>query len=125
MRAFPSSLCFMLTIYSQVPRMSIYPDLLMLENQPFVSILNNKYVDTLRALMLEWAGYDTKILEFVSSEHTAKNVMIAAVKRRQLVDEDKKKENKNNRVTIVKKITDIMQLFGITNHRLKDLLFEK
>jgi len=74
--------------------------------------------DTLRALLLEWAGYDTKIMEFVSSEHTAKNVMIAAVKRRQWMEDDQKK------TVIEKKIIDLMQLFGITHHRLKDLLFQ-
>jgi len=36
--------------------------------------------DALRALLLEWAGYRTKVFEFVSTEHTAKNLMIAAVK---------------------------------------------
>ena len=37
--------------------------------------------DALRAALLEWAGYDTRVFEFVSTEHTAKNLMIAAVKR--------------------------------------------
>ena len=37
--------------------------------------------DALRALLLEWAGYDTKVFEFISTDHTAKNVMIAATKR--------------------------------------------
>jgi SAM-dependent methyltransferase len=36
--------------------------------------------DALRALLLEWAGYRTKVFEFVSTEHTAKNLMIAAEK---------------------------------------------
>ena len=36
--------------------------------------------DGLRALVLEWAGYRTKVVEFVSSEHTGKNVMIAGVR---------------------------------------------
>ncbi len=38
--------------------------------------------DALRAALLEWAGYDTKVFEFISTEHTAKNLMIAAVKAR-------------------------------------------
>jgi SAM-dependent methyltransferase len=37
--------------------------------------------DALRALLLEWSGYDTRVFEFVSTEHTAKNLMIAAVRR--------------------------------------------
>jgi SAM-dependent methyltransferase len=36
--------------------------------------------DAMRALLLEWAGYRTKVFEFVSTEHTAKNLMIAAHK---------------------------------------------
>ena len=34
--------------------------------------------DALRAQLLEWAGYRTKVFEFISTEHTAKNLMIAA-----------------------------------------------
>lgn len=36
--------------------------------------------DALRALLLEWAGYRTKVFEFISTEHTAKNLMISAIK---------------------------------------------
>lgn len=36
--------------------------------------------DALRALLLEWSGYRTRVIEFISTEHTAKNLMITAVK---------------------------------------------
>ena len=36
--------------------------------------------DTLRAQLLELAGYRTQLVEFVPLEHTAKNVLIRAVK---------------------------------------------
>jgi hypothetical protein len=36
--------------------------------------------DALRAQLLEWAGYRTRVIEFISTEHTAKNLMITAVK---------------------------------------------
>lgn len=36
--------------------------------------------DALRAQLLEWAGYRTKVFEFISTEHTPKNLMIAAIK---------------------------------------------
>lgn len=36
--------------------------------------------DALRAQLLEWAGYETRVFEFISTEHTAKNLMITAVK---------------------------------------------
>ena len=38
--------------------------------------------DSLRALLLEAQGYDTQVFEFVALEHTRKNKMILAVKRR-------------------------------------------
>ena len=38
--------------------------------------------DALRALLLEWAGYKTRVIEFISTEHTAKNIMITAVRGR-------------------------------------------
>ena len=44
--------------------------------------------DGLRAQMLESAGYDTQILEFIDMEHTPKNLLIRAVKN------PKKKENR-------------------------------
>ncbi|MBM3872850.1 MAG: SAM-dependent methyltransferase [Verrucomicrobia bacterium] len=48
--------------------------------------------DALRALLLEWAGYRTKVFEFISTEHTPKNVMIAAIRTRPAGDEDRRRE---------------------------------
>jgi len=39
--------------------------------------------DSLRALLLEAAGYDAQVFEFISLEHTQKNKMILAVRRAQ------------------------------------------
>jgi hypothetical protein len=36
--------------------------------------------DALRAQLLEWAGYRTQVFEFISTEHTAKNLMIVGVR---------------------------------------------
>ena len=38
--------------------------------------------DGLRAMMLEICGYDTKVFEFISTEHTSKNTMITGVKNK-------------------------------------------
>ena len=38
--------------------------------------------DGLRAEMLEESGYKTQILEFIDMEHTPKNILIRAVKRK-------------------------------------------
>jgi hypothetical protein len=43
--------------------------------------------DALRAQLLEWAGYRTRVFEFISTEHTAKNTMITAVKSHEPGDE--------------------------------------
>jgi hypothetical protein len=37
--------------------------------------------DALRAALLEAAGYEARVLEFISPEHTSKNLMISAVRR--------------------------------------------
>jgi hypothetical protein len=39
--------------------------------------------DALRAQLLEWAGFRTKVFEFISTEHTAKNLMIAGIRVRE------------------------------------------
>jgi len=42
--------------------------------------LGDILTDTFRALMLRIMGYQTEVVQFVSSEHTAKNIMIRAVR---------------------------------------------
>jgi SAM-dependent methyltransferase len=44
--------------------------------------------DALRAALLEWAGYDTQVMEFIAPEHTSKNLLITAVKRTARCDRD-------------------------------------
>ena len=69
--------------------------------------------DGIRSLILEAYGYKTKVFEFISTEHTAKNIMITA-------EHSKKKINKDQ---IFKKIKSIKSLFGIDNHYLEKLLY--
>jgi SAM-dependent methyltransferase len=68
--------------------------------------------DGLRALFLEWAGYRTKIIEFVSSEHTPKNLMLAAIREREPFTNEATRE----------KIVELKQFFGIEHHALDSLL---
>lgn len=56
--------------------------------------------DGLRALMMEYFGYETKVFEFISSEHTAKNTMITAVKKKSPVTNS---EEKLNEINLIKK----------------------
>jgi hypothetical protein len=67
--------------------------------------------DTIRALIMEQKGYDSKIFEFISSEHTAKNLMIAGVKT-----------NKNIDVEVLQqKINGMKKQYGIQYHYLEKL----
>ncbi len=65
--------------------------------------------DVLRTLILELHGYKTKVLEFVSSEHTAKNLMIVAVHSAKVPDVE----------TITREIQLIKSEFGIDFHYLE------
>ncbi|WP_084618175.1 class I SAM-dependent methyltransferase [Cellvibrio sp. OA-2007] len=68
--------------------------------------------DGLRALLLEAHGYDTKVFEFISLEHTSKNKMILAQKR---------KTQRDNR-EVLQQIADIKTFYGITEQCLETLL---
>jgi len=68
--------------------------------------------DGLRALLLESQGYEAKIFEFVSLEHTSKNKMILAVKRGHAV----------GREAFDAKIRDIKAYYGIREQSLERLL---
>lgn len=68
--------------------------------------------DGLRALLLEAHGYDTQVFEFISLEHTSKNKMILAQKR---------KAPRDNSETL-KQIDSIKAFYGIEEHCLETLL---
>ena len=68
--------------------------------------------DGLRALLLEAAGYDTQVFEFISLEHTNKNKMILAVKRVKATSSDE----------VVRQIQDIKAFYGIQEQCLEQLL---
>lgn len=66
--------------------------------------------DSIRALVLEDAGYDVTVFEFIGGEHTAKNVMITAIKRDGYVRADHGKQQAA--------VTELMKQFGITKQSL-------
>ena len=70
--------------------------------------------DGIRALILEAHGYKTKVFEFISLEHTAKNVLITAVKQNTAAT-----PNQN----LLEKVQQIKQQFGIQTHYLEKLLY--
>lgn len=69
--------------------------------------------DTLRALLLKAYGYDVKVFEFVSLEHTSKNKMILATKRQTIQQPDPQ---------ILEQIQALKQMYGIQKQTLELLL---
>lgn len=70
--------------------------------------------DGIRALLLNYHGYSTKVLEFVSDSHTPKNVLIAATKDKPLTPTGQQR--------IMKEIQELKRYFGIEYHQLERLL---
>lgn len=69
--------------------------------------------DTIRALLLKAYGYDTKVFEFVALEHTSKNKMILATKRKDYQQPDQ---------AVLAQIQALKQMYGIEKHSLELLL---
>lgn len=69
--------------------------------------------DTLRAMIMEAHGYKTNVFEFISLEHTPKNVMIVG-KKTTKVNPDKQQ--------ILDNIAAIKKVYGIGKHYLETLL---
>jgi len=72
--------------------------------------------DSLRALLLEAAGYAVKVFEFVSTEHTRKNTMIAATLRSTDADRE--------RVRALREYRELKEFYRIREQRLERLLCE-
>ena len=68
--------------------------------------------DGLRALVLEIHGYEAKVFEFISSEHTAKNLMLAATKRGVPANAD----------ALRARLAETLAFFGLREQRLAKLL---
>jgi len=69
--------------------------------------------DTIRALLLKAYGYETKVFEFVALEHTSKNKMILATKRKDYEQPDQ---------VVLAQIQALKEMYGIQKHSLELLL---
>jgi SAM-dependent methyltransferase len=68
--------------------------------------------DGIRALIMEYFGYKTKVFEFISDVHTPKNVMIVG---------EKIKKGKTDQENILGKIKEAKSYFGIDYHHLEKI----
>jgi SAM-dependent methyltransferase len=69
--------------------------------------------DGIRALILEYFGYKTKVFQFISDAHTPKNVMIVGIKSQGIHLKDEQ---------ILQKIKDSKAYFGIEYHHLEKMM---
>lgn len=69
--------------------------------------------DTLRALIMEAYGYKTRVFEFIATEHTPKNVLIAGISKETLAKPDPE---------VMERIRELKTQFGIEQHHLEKLL---
>ena len=68
--------------------------------------------DTIRALILEYYGYKTQVMEFIDMEHTPKNVLLVGKKTDKPVD----------RKAILDMIEKLKQQYGIERHYLETIV---
>ncbi len=68
--------------------------------------------DGMRSLLLEAHGYKTKVFEFISTEHTSKNIMIAGVRSQEPIDG----------AAALHEIETLKKAFGVKHQYLEALL---
>ena len=68
--------------------------------------------DTIRALLMEYNGYKTQVMEFIEMEHTPKNVLLVG----------RKTDKTTDRLMISKTISDLKRRYGIHKHYLETIL---
>lgn len=79
--------------------------------------------DGIRALILEYFGYRTKVLEFISDAHTPKNVLVVGIKNKLPGSENNAgfSDAEAKREEILHQLKTIKTYFGIGHHYLETL----
>ncbi len=75
--------------------------------------LSETVTDSLRALLLEQAGYKVQVFEFIGGEHTSKNVMITAIR-----GDDTTVLDRDSYTS--RRIQELAEFHGITEQKLAD-----
>ena len=83
----------------------------LLKHGIFLERQSEMVTDGLRALILEYFGYATKVFQFISDAHTPKNVLIVGVKKSAISLAEKE--------VILQKIQQTKKYFGIGFHHLE------
>jgi len=77
--------------------------------------------DGLRALILEYFGYKTKVFEFVSDVHTPKNVLVVGIRSKEQGTRNKE-QGLRSKDEVLQRIKQTKQYFDIGYHHLERLL---
>ena len=80
----------------------------LLRHGIFTERQSEMVTDGIRALVLEYFGFSTKVFEFISDQHTPKNVMIVGERTGRARDPK-----------VLEKIADAKAFFGIRTHDLE------
>lgn len=89
----------------------------------FLERQSEMVTDGIRALILEYFGYKTKVFEFISDAHTPKNVLVVGIKSKKLkVKSEGLDVVSEGQKAILQKIKDAKAYFGISYHHLERLL---
>ena len=86
----------------------------LLKHGTYVERTAEMITDSLRAQLMERAGYRTKLFEFIGGKHTPKNVMIVGSRASMLTAPERQKQDHT--------ITTLKAEFGIRTHYLETLL---
>ena len=70
--------------------------------------------DAIRALIMEYYGYKTQVMEFIEMEHTPKNILLVGRKSDAPVDKE----------SILKQIEDLKKQYGIEKHYLEKVFLD-
>ena len=70
--------------------------------------------DAIRALIMEYYGYKTQVMEFIEMEHTPKNILLVGRKSDAPVDKE----------AILKQIEDLKKQYGIEKHYLEKVFLD-
>lgn len=92
----------------------------MLKHGIFLERQAEMLTDAMRSLILEYQGYKTKAMQFISDAHTPKNVMITAQRRPQ--EYLQSEAHKQQQIQIAAQLKSLKQVFGISKHHLENLL---
>jgi hypothetical protein len=108
---------------THVAKNPLHPLADVLRHNIYRERLAETVTDSIRALLLEIAGYNVQVFEFIGGEHTSKNVMITAVK--QSFGNEQTQGSTSDQEALRKRLKDLASLHGIREQKLAKWMGER